>query len=176
MSAFTNDFMEESGMSFGPFTANNRFAIEKSKLHRSLGDGYKIVEFIALKDDKELVFVEAKPKGYISNLAVPYLDSKIRELTEKFENSIDLFLSAFIGWRMDEHNEIGSMLKTSNYSHIKGKCYLVINGADDGICMGISMALQETLRRRLNIHKLDVIAINDVAAKEYRLIRSSVYK
>ncbi len=170
MSQFVNDYLTESKMKFGPFTKENRFAVEKSHLHSFLGDGFKIVEFIAIRSGRDVIFVEAKPKGFISHIAISYLESKIRELTEKFENSVDLFLSIFVGWQIDSKSEVGNQLKSADYSKIKGKCYLVINGASDDLCRDITLELQTALRRKVIIHNLDVIVINEVTAMECNLI------
>ncbi|MCL2054993.1 MAG: hypothetical protein FWG90_11250 [Oscillospiraceae bacterium] len=169
MSTFIDDFIEESGMKFGAFAKDVRFKVENSQIHKSLGKGFKIVEFIALKENR-IIFVEAKSKGFIPNISVEYLDSKIKDIAEKFENSADLFLSVYIKWQADKYSEIGDRLLNANYSKITGIFYLVINGADDSICMELTKMLQAKLKRKLTIHNFNLLVINNITASEYGLI------
>ena len=52
--------IEESGMRFGEFEDRDLFLIEKSEIFRSLGEGIKTVEFIVKRDDRLVIFLEAK--------------------------------------------------------------------------------------------------------------------
>ena len=169
MSNFIGDFITESNMKFGPFKKENRFKIEDSCLHKALGDGFKIAEFVALKDGK-LIFVEAKNRGYIRDIRSSYLGSKIKELTEKFENSVDLFLSTYIKWRIDEHDQVGANLTNTDYGAVNGWFYLVINGADDDLCEKLTLILKDSLRRKRAIHKFELMVMNHLSAMEYKLI------
>lgn len=172
MSNFIGDYITESKMEFGPYTKENRFKIEHSKLHKILGQGYKIVEFVALQDDK-IIFVEAKPKNYILSIRNPKLEKKIKELKEKFENSLDLLLSVSIGFKIDEFNHIGSNILNNNLK-VKGRFYVVIKDADDDLCMKLTNILQNSIRKDiLGIHKIKLMVMNDTVAKEYKLIRES---
>ena len=42
--------VKESGMCFGEYNDEDFFSIENSKLHQSVGEGVKTVEFILLKN------------------------------------------------------------------------------------------------------------------------------
>jgi hypothetical protein len=52
--------INESNMIFGDFEADKIFKIEKSKLHEKIGNGIKVVEFLLLRNENELNFIEAK--------------------------------------------------------------------------------------------------------------------
>lgn len=47
-------------MNFGNFDEKNLFEIENSNLLKTLGEGIKTVEFILLRSNKNIVFLEAK--------------------------------------------------------------------------------------------------------------------
>ena len=149
----------KSEMKFGPFLEENFFKIENSKLHKSLGQGFKIVEFVVLKGDK-ILFVEAKPNRYILSVGNPKLDEKIKELQEKFENSLDLFLSVRVGIREDSYRQIGENLVYKELSTVKGRFFLVIKDADESLCEKLTVTLQDVMRRKLAIHKFELMVIN----------------
>lgn len=64
----------ESGMKFGEFSEEKLFLIENSKLHRSLGEGIKTVEFVFV-----LVIREAKDETWLAG-PKEILDERLRRL------------------------------------------------------------------------------------------------
>ncbi|NRV99310.1 hypothetical protein DFH65_000001, partial [Clostridium beijerinckii] len=52
--------ISESGMIFGVYEDDRVFRIEISKLHDKIGNRIKVVEFILMRKQNELDFIEAK--------------------------------------------------------------------------------------------------------------------
>lgn len=160
----------ESEMDFLYKDKQSFFKIEKSNLVKSIGQGYKIVEFITLDQKENLIFVEAKPKGYIKSKSIPHYENKIRDLTEKFSNSLHIFFSVLLHRQEDAKNEIGENLISADYKNKKVKCILVIKDGDEFLCDEITTDLQFKLQKQLDIYNIKLITINDVMAKELKLI------
>ncbi len=95
----------ESGMYFGDYPKEDFFAIENSMLHQSMGEGIKTVEFILLRRNNNVLFVEAKtscPNAINKDESVTKHESfekYCKEITEKFCDSLDMYLSVVLGKR-----------------------------------------------------------------------------
>lgn len=98
--------INESGMSIGPFEENKLFKIEHSALHKSLKDGFKIVEIITLLSNNSIAFVEAK-SSFARYENIDHFEKDIDEIYQKFTTSIDLYFSTLMKRRLDNQNEIG---------------------------------------------------------------------
>ena len=81
-------FFEESGVSFGSFPRDDFYKIEHSKGHKSLGNGFKMVEFTYLKNQK-MFMVEAKSSIPNPRNTSDY-ENYWNEIFEKFENALPL--------------------------------------------------------------------------------------
>lgn len=162
--------IRESDMDFGDYEDNKVFKIEKSKLKRKLGDGFKIVEFIALTKEDKLVFIEAKPVGYIKSVEMKHYSNKLNELSEKFENSIDIFFSIYTNRLIDSKNEVGLILKTTNYTEKEIICYLVIKDACNSLCAIVNNDLNLKMRKKLSIYNIQLLVINSDTARYFKLI------
>ena len=79
-------FFEESGVSFGSFPRDDFYKIEHSKGHKSLGNGFKMVEFTYLKNQK-MFMVEAKSSIPNPRNTSDY-ENYWNEIFEKFEKCI----------------------------------------------------------------------------------------
>ena len=80
--------INESGVIFGYFLSDDCYKIEHSEGHKSLGDGFKMVEFTYLRE-QDLFVLEAKssiPKAE----SQPDYDNFWDEIFEKFENALPL--------------------------------------------------------------------------------------
>lgn len=163
--------IRESEMDFGDYDDNKVFKIEKCKLKRKLGDGFKIVEFIALTEQDKLVFIEAKPVGYIKSVEMQHYHNKLNELCEKFENSIDIFFSIQSHRLEDTKNEVGSILKTTDYSKKDIFCYLVIKDAEYNLCSTLTNALNCQMKKRLAIYNIQLLVINSNTARKFNIIK-----
>lgn len=89
--------INESDMLFGDFEEESVFQIENSKLHKNVGNGIKVVEFILLSIENELSFIEAKsssPKPVKDNII--RFNEFINEISDKFIHSFNLYYSAIL--------------------------------------------------------------------------------
>lgn len=160
-------------MKFGDFEEDKVFQIENSKLHKNVGNGIKVVEFILLSKENELSFIEAK-----SSSPRPTEDNSIRftefinEISEKFIHSFNLYYSAILRRVTDDEGaEINSRFKELDNRKIKFKFILVIKGHKVEWLMPLSDALKKNLAYHNTIWKSQVVVLNDEQAKEYRLIK-----
>lgn len=120
--------IKESNMIFGDFQEDRIFKIEKSKLHNKIGDGIKVVEFLFLKDEYELDFIEAKsssPRPTKDNII--RFNEFIEEISDKFIHSFNLYYSAILK-RNENYEEINNNFLKLDSSKIKLKFILVIKG------------------------------------------------
>ncbi|WP_243976551.1 hypothetical protein [Vibrio natriegens] len=86
--------INESGVTFGNFAQDDCYQIEHSLGHNSLGQGFKMVEFTYLSNDK-LFVVEAK-RSIPRASSQPDYDNYWDEIFEKFENALILQMMAFV--------------------------------------------------------------------------------
>ncbi|EGR0774562.1 hypothetical protein EW121_09725 [Vibrio cholerae] len=84
----------ESGVTFGQFSVEDCYQIEHSQGHNSLGQGFKMVEFTYLTDQK-LFVVEAK-SSIPKPTNQPDYDDYWCEIFEKFENALLLQMMAYV--------------------------------------------------------------------------------
>lgn len=163
--------INESNMLFGDFEEDRVFQIENSELHKNVGNGIKVVEFILLSKENELSFIEAK-----SSLPKPVKDNIIRfnefinEISDKFIHSFNLYYSAILR-RCKECEELNQSFMNLDNSQINFKFILVINGHRTEWLMPLSDALKESLAYHNTIWKSQVVVLNDELAKKYKLIK-----
>ncbi|MCM8712099.1 hypothetical protein M2651_13950 [Clostridium sp. SYSU_GA19001] len=163
----------ESNMIFGDFEEDKVFEIEKSKLHGKVGNGIKTVEFLLLRSENELNFVEAK-----SSSPRPTKQNTIRfnefidEISDKFIHSFNLFYSAILG-RNKVYGELDNNFFELDNSGIKFKFILVIKGHDIEWLLPISEALKRKLSYQNTIWKSEVVVMNDKFANKYNLVKSA---
>lgn len=163
----------ESKMNFIIPDKASVFQIEESKIMKNLGTGLKRVEFILLDQKGTLIFLEAKPAGYIYSEKAYLYDKRIKELVEKFENSIDVFF-AIQGKRIrDSRQEVGEKLMNAEFYQKNIRCYVVINGSKEEFCKTVTLRLQHELKRRLQIYNMNIFAINKKQALEIQLIENA---
>lgn len=84
----------ESGLTFGNFSPDDCYPIEHSQGHKSLGEGFKMVEFTYLSNQK-LYVVEAK-SSIPKPTKQPDYDNYWDDIFEKFENALLLQMMAFV--------------------------------------------------------------------------------
>lgn len=166
--------INESNMIFGDFEEDKIFEIEKSKLHNKIGNGIKVVEFILLRDENELNFIEAK-----SSSPRPTKQNKIRfnefieEISDKFIHSFNLFYSIILK-RNKDYGEMNNNFFELDNSQIKLKFILVIKGHEIEWLLPISDALKRKLSYQNTIWKSEVIVMNDKVANKYNLVKSVI--
>lgn len=164
--------INESNMIFGDFEEDKIFKIEKSKLHNKIGSGIKVVEFILLRNENELDFIEAKsssPRPTRQNII--RFNEFIKEISDKFIHSFNLFYSAILK-RNKDYAEINDNFFQLDNSKVKLKFILVIKGHEIEWLLPISDALKRYLSYQNTIWKSEVIVMNDKIANKYNLIKS----
>ncbi|GHV28816.1 hypothetical protein FACS1894167_06860 [Synergistales bacterium] len=160
----------ESGMLFIPPSDNDEiFAIEQSRLYKSLGDGIKTVEFILRKGLEELDFIEAKSGTPITDRQSAALNTFLKEVTEKFTHSFNLYCAAILG-RYEEQNDMNDSFKTLDYSKLKFKFLLVIKGHQPDWLSPLKTKLEQELSYHRKIWKSECIVLNDEMAKKYHIV------
>ncbi|UZT05436.1 MULTISPECIES: hypothetical protein [Clostridium] len=163
--------INESNMIFGDFEEDRVFQIENSKLHKNIGNGIKVVEFILLSKENELSFIEAKsssPKPVKDNII--RFNEFINEISDKFIHSFNLYYSAILQ-RCKECEELNPSFMNLDNSQINFKFILVIKGHRTEWLMPLSDALKESIAYHNTIWKSQVVVFNDELAKKYKLIK-----
>ncbi|AQS05036.1 hypothetical protein [Clostridium beijerinckii] len=166
--------ISESGMIFGVYEDDRVFRIEISKLHDKIGNRIKVVEFILMRKQNELDFIEAKsssPKPIQdSEEKVEKFNKYIEEITDKFIHSFNLYYSAILG-KNNHYNEISSKFLDLDNSILNFKFILVIKNHKEEWLVPILNALKRNLAYHNTIWKSDVIVVNEEIAKKYNLIK-----
>lgn len=159
-------------MIFGDFDEGKIFEIERSKMHNKIGNGIKVVEFVLLRNENELNFIEAKsssPRPTKQN-AIRF-NEFIEEISDKFIHSFNLFYSAILK-RNKHYGEINNNFFELDNSQIKLKFILVIKGHEIEWLLPVSDALKKKLSYQNTIWKSEVIVMNDKIANKYNLVKS----
>ncbi|OFI07633.1 hypothetical protein CLOACE_02370 [Clostridium acetireducens DSM 10703] len=166
--------INESNMIFGDFQEDKIFKIEKSKLHNKIGAGIKVVEFVVLRNENELNFIEAKsssPRPTKHNII--RFNEFIEEISDKFIHSFNLYYSTILK-RNKDYGEINNNFFELDNSKIKLKFILVIKGHEIEWLLPISDALKKKLSYQNTIWKSEVIVMNDEIANKYNLVKCVV--
>lgn len=166
----------ESEMNFGKFDEENLFHIEDSKIYKDLGDGIKTVEFILKWKKNEILFLEAKttcPNSANKNESMEKtqkFEEYYSEITEKFIDSLQVYLAAVMG-RYQDLTEIGAELRSvDSMKEIQLKFILVVKNAKD--ITWLAGPLAELKARLLQVRKIwgvEVAVLNEELAREYKL-------
>lgn len=166
----------ESEMNFGKFDEEALFHIENSKIYKDLGSGIKTVEFILKWRKNEILFLEAKttcPNSANKNESMEKtqkFEEYYSEITEKFIDSLQVYLAAVMG-RYQDLAEIGAELRSvDSMKEIRLKFILVVKNAKD--ITWLAGPLAELKARLLQVRKIwgvEVAVLNEELAKENKL-------
>lgn len=166
----------ESEMNFGKFDEENLFHIEDSKIYKDLGSGIKTVEFILKYSKNSILFLEAKKScpnaanRYESEEKEQKFEEYYSEITEKFIDSLQVYLAAVMG-RYQDLSEIGTELRTvDSMKEIQLKFILVVKNAKD--ITWLAGLLAELKARLLQVRKIwgvEMVVLNEELAREYKL-------
>lgn len=170
-----NVFLTESGMTFGPFDADCFYHIEKAEEWKKLYDnGCKISECVVYRRNKNAwLSIEAK-----TTLANPHspLDggesfrNEIEEISEKLENSLDIFLKA----RLCNYTPEG--FEQIDFRNAEIVFVLVIRNHQYDWLINVTEALNQEIQRQIRFNRLwnvRVLAINEETAARYGLVTRS---
>jgi hypothetical protein len=152
----------ESGMTFGPYSDDEFFYIEKSKMLKKC-QGIKTVEFIFHPKKSLLYFVEAKsssPKD---------AEDFAREIARKFTDSLQLFISGILKIKVGD-DEIGENIKKLDYQKVKFRFFLIIQGHEELWLPPLRTEIEKNMRGFQTIWHSEVVVMNDSIAKEQGMI------
>lgn len=160
----------ESGMRI-PYQDDACYMIEKSALVARL-QGVKIVEFVQANDKTKVVMLEAKTSAPQPTNKSDY-DEYLKEIREKFQNSILILNAARLKRREDIFDELPQPLKNVDYKKANYWLYFVIKDSKDDWIINLSGDLHRQLHPFLkswNIPDANFIVANESLAKELRII------
>jgi hypothetical protein len=163
--------IRESGMTFvTPNSGDEIFHIERSRLYASV-EGVKTVELVLRRDAKELDFIEAKSSAPRPDKANSHdFDDFIGDVAEKFIHSFNLFCAAALG-RYKKCFDAGEGFRTLDYSDVKFKFILVVNGHKIDWLPPLREALRRGLLYHQKIWESELLVINDALARDGGLIK-----
>jgi len=162
---------EESEMVFGSYPKADVYPIEESRLYDKLKPhGIKTVEFILFKNRK-IMFIEAKKTtpNYNSKNNLEDYNNYIAELSQKFSDSIDIYLSTYIGRQNDP--DFPQKMKSSNTSDYEIRLLVVIKNAYEDSLNHFSDKLRVVLNRKMRIlSNCQLFVISEAQARKKGLI------
>ena len=170
--------IKESDMEFGAFRKEDVFRIEDSRLQHSFGEGIKTVEFVLLKDNDKLLFVEAKtscPNGenrYESKDKAEKFEVYFTDISDKFVDSLQMMLNVFLQKRKESADEIGfNITDKSIYPTLKFRFILVVKKAVDIAWLaGPKEELEARLLRWKKLWNVEVVVLNEELAVRYGIV------
>jgi hypothetical protein len=170
--------IDESKMTFGPFSESVCFRIEKSPIYTNLGDGVKMVEFVLNRpsdiQEPVLCLVEAKHSSPRPDNPVDFSEF-ISEISEKMVNGISLLFAAILRRHGASEGILPESMHSVDLSRCKVRCILVINGHAIEWLPPIQDALRKSLlsmNKTWNFGPNMVVVLNEVLAAEYPLLRA----
>ena len=162
--------LNESGMQI-PYETAACYMIEKSTLVAKL-QGVKIVEFVQAEGKKRVKLLEAKTSAPSQHNTVNYNDY-LREIREKFQNSILILNAAKMKRRENIYYELPQSLKDLDYKSANYWLYLVIKNSKDDWIVNLSDDLHIQLHPFLkcwNIPDSNFLVLNEVTAKKIGVV------
>lgn len=170
--------IKESNVRFGPFTDEQLFYIEKSNIYKSLGDGFKTVEFIyAYKEQSKIYFLEAKTN--IPNGENRFIDEKhfvsyekfYDDLSQKIKDSFSILISALLG-RFEDVDEIGDNIRNKDLKRVKFVFVIVVTNpqADFAWLPQPKAEMEERLLKLRKVWNVDVLFMNQSMALGKKII------
>lgn len=160
--------IEESNLCFGKFDKKKVFEIEKSSIYKKLGPSIKICEFILLQK-KNLIFLEAK-STFPNPSNKESFDEFINEISQKFNNALDIFVSGNLEILNNRNNENINLLNIQDLKNHDILFYLVINGAKIEWLQPIQDGLKAKLLPQRKIWRMQVFVMNEEVASNKKLI------
>lgn len=165
-------YVEESGVVFGPFSPDRFLHLEKTDLYKGLGQGYSIVEFLFVDGKGRFIFLEAKsssPRPASAGAGNEDFDRFIEEVSTKFEDSFQLFLTAVLKRRASR--ELASGIGAFKPSSSGIKFVLVIPKHKTEWLAPLQEALERRLRKTVHLWNIKIVLMNKEIAEEYHIIR-----
>lgn len=154
-----------------PYQDEACYMIEKSPIVARL-QGVKIVEFVQAKGTNKIVMLEAKTSAPQPTNKGDY-DEYIKEIREKFQNSISLLNAAKMNRYPKLFEELPQPLKDINYDTTLYLLYFVIKESKDDWVRNLSEDLHRQLHPFLkswNIPDLNFVVVNEAMALDLGIV------
>lgn len=169
--------INESEMNFGDYAPERVFQIENSELHLSFPSGTRTVEFVLLRKNNCLLFVEAKtscPNAANRNETEDKqadFEKFYCKVTDKFIDSLQMVLASTVRKNLDTTGMGRKIKEIGDYSGIKIKFVLVIKTAENAEWLkGPQVELETRLKRWKKLWKAEVVVLNEKMAEELGLL------
>lgn len=157
--------IEESGMIFGPFDTEACYQIEHSNGHKSLGDGFKMVEFTYFEEPSaKLWLVEAKSSIPNPKTDANTYESYFDDLFEKFENALLLHGTSALGRNQDCSGDLPIKMQTMPWPTLKIQLRLVIPNVPNEFLPQLTDKLQKRFKKLLAVWRHDLMDIKVINA------------
>lgn len=163
----------ESGMTFGPFEAENFFHVEKSEVYCAIEQHVKMVEFFLQKQKGEIGqiwLIEAKQSSPRPGNPIVWNDFLI-ELMEKFDNGLCLLIALCLHRHTDPN--FNESMRNIDLANVQIHLTLVVKGHKTEWLPPLKDALQQKLIplcKSLNLGANPVLVLNDSMAFKKGLI------
>lgn len=163
----------ESGMTFGPYPADQCFYIEKSKCYGKIEEGVQIAEFLLLRQKAGahpvIWIIEAKSSSPRPQTQ-PNFDQFIDEIRVKLSNAFLLGIAARLNRHSAPVNELPAPFQALDLQHTSFRFVLVINGHKEEWLAPVQDALSLALKPVVKTWALppsSVVVLNhDLAAQQ----------
>lgn len=167
-------FIEESGMNFGPFSNENFFYVEKSKVYEKHRQGLKMAEFVLFVPEKNnCLVVEAKsssPNPHNHGSADRF-HSFMDEIYDKLLNALTLVFTFNLGRHKDSEEELPEGIKNMPMGSARIILVLIIKDHKQEWLVPVNDALKRKFNAGIKTWPLDVIVINEQIAQKYKLVK-----
>ena len=157
----------ESGMTFS-FSDSDIFQIEKSPTYLSLKSGTKVCECIVVDSSKtKILLIEAKSSFSNPKSNMEHFSSNVRDITEKFINSLLLYYGLLLNRPYKQYSEIPKNLQLNEFSEHQYKIIpiLVINDFEKAWLPPVKEALNSKMKG-LAFSRLLLLEDTQVLTKE----------
>lgn len=167
------EYVNESDMVFGPFSAETFIRIESIPQYVKIQDKMHMSEFIQYDSEKKrLISLEAKksaPNPGSEQVENPRekFEEYIHDIKEKFLNSLDLYVN------MALKKEVPTGFLEIDYNQLDIVFILVIKNHEKAWLKDVNDALQMQIKSELRASKMwkcKVVVINEIMAKSSGLI------
>jgi hypothetical protein len=168
----TDPYINESNMSFGPFTCENLFYIEQSNTYKAIMDNVQIAEFVHLQDGNRIRIIEAKSSAPHPGNKVDY-DSYIDEIRDKLINAFSLTMASILRRHPNTYNEIPGPIQNLDMSKADFCLILVIHGHEESWLPQLQESFNSifyTFIKTWALSPASVFVINDSIARKKNLI------
>jgi hypothetical protein len=169
--------IDESHMTFGPFSEEECFHIEKSTIYTRNKDSVKMVEFVLLQDARDiqekLLFVEAK-SSFSQPVNQSDFDKNVDDVCAKMVNAFHLFLALYLKRHQEYEVELNQRFQNLNMANVDLRFILVIHGFKEEWLPPVKDAFTKQFipfKKKWKLTGSPFLVLNDNMAQEYNLIR-----